>query len=673
MRITFVVFLLGSTGVTFAQGASAPAAPPPVFQTEVIVTAERGKSDRQTLSVPTAVITAPEIEKRPGTTLAEAIETLPGFQMIFSAGTGFRPTTIARGFFGGGEAEYVKLLVDGIPVGDAESGLIDWRMVPAMAIERVEAVRGPSSALYGDASLGGVVQVFTGADDTRRGRIAADAGRLGHRFLSVAYRQPVSNFSLDLLASHSRADGYRARSGARESTASVAARREAGSNEWTARASVDHVDREEPGALTRAQIAADRRASDRLFQHDRDARRRGYGALRYASTRSGFIYSATAHAGARSGGRVRTLLLAPGLGDRAHRDIFTNTTGVSLESSLETRVAGVSGEFRSGGDLSHDRIDTAYRAVGTNGDVGAERARFEGRRAKMAAYATQSFELHSRVRIDAGVRWDRIGDAGVPGAMSHTAWSPKVGATLLLGPASRQTAVFAHASRAFKAATLEQLFDPRPFPDFQGGTFVISNPALRPQRARSVEGGIRQSAGVYRWDIVLYQLRMADEIDFDPATFTYANIGRSTHSGAEIDAALVINAAVSAGLSYAFTRVTPDSAPHAEQLKNIPRHLLRPHITLTLPRGISLHARYVRTAGAFADDANRVALHDRSTIDARVSKRLSRATATLDLINLTDDRYEEVGYVLTDFRGGAVPYFYPATAFAFRAGLSFTF
>lgn len=673
IRIAFVVFVLGSTAASYAQGVSAPATPPPVFQTEVVVTAERGENDPRTLSVSTAVLTRREIEARPGVTLAEVIEMLPGFQMVSSSGIGFRPATIARGFFGGGEAEYVKLLVDGIPVSDPESGLVDWRTVAAMAIERIEAVRGPSSALYGDASVGGVVQVFTSGRDARRGRIVAEGGGLGHRFVSAGFRQPVQAFAIDFIASHARGTGSRARSAVRESAGSIAAHRRAGTHRLTARGSFDDVRRDEPGALTPTQIALDRRASDPLFRHDRDARRSGYGALRYASTGGRFVYNATGHAGARSGARLRTLLLAPGLGDRAFRDIFTTTTGASLESSIDTRIAGLDGDFRSGGDVSHDRISTVYHAASVNGDVGPERARFKGRRAKIAAYATQSIELHTRVRIDAGVRWDRIGDAGVTAAGSHTAWSPRIGATLLLGPASRYTAVFAHASHAFKAATLEQLFDPRPFPDFQGGTFVISNPALRPQRAKSIEGGIRQTAGAHRWEIVLYRMRMTDEIDFDPATFTYANIGRSTHSGAEIDTALLVKADVSAGLSYAFTRVAPDSAAGSEQLKNIPRHIFRPHITFNLPYDTSLHARYVRTAGAFADDANRVPLRDRSTLDMRIAKSFSTATARIDLINLTNDRYEEVGYVLSDFRGGMVPFLYPAPGFSFRAGMELRF
>jgi outer membrane cobalamin receptor len=672
-RIAFVVVLLGSTGSSYAQGVSAPATDTPVFRTEVVVTAERGENDPQTLSVPTTILTRREIEARPGVTLAEAIETLPGFQMIFSSGTGFRPTTIARGFFGGGEAEYVKLLVDGIPLGDAESGLIDWQTVPSASIDRVEAVRGPASALYGDASLGGVVQVFTSAANTPRGRIAGDAGGFGHRSLSASLRQPVREFAVDLLASYNSASGFRARSAARDGAASIAAQRRNGSHQWTARSTFDYVDREEPGALTTVEMAEDRRGSNPLFQHDRDTRRNGYGALRYASTVSRFVYNVMAHGGARSGERLRTLLLAPGLGDRAHRDISTNTAGASVESSIDIRVGRFGGEFRSGGDFSRDRVETSYRTVAASGGTGSELSRFDGDRARVAAYASQSVDVASHLRVDAGLRWDRIGDAGVADRMSHTAWSPKIGATVFFGAPARQTAVFAHASRAFKAATLDQLFDPRPFPDVGGGTFVISNPTLRPQRAKSIEGGIRQNVGAYRWEMVLYRMRMADEIDFDPATFTYANIGRSTHSGAEVDTALPLSAAVSAGVNYAWTRVASGEAIGSRQLKNIPRHVVRPHLTLNLPYEASVHIRYMRTAGAFADDANQVRLADRSTFDARVSKRVSNATATLDLLNLTNDRYEEIGYVLPDFRGGIVPYLYPAQGFTLRAGLAFTF
>ena len=72
-----------------------------------------------------------------------------------------RPVMSARGFFGGGEAEYVLLLVDGLPVSDVESGLIDWSLIPATSVRRVEASRGPGASMYGDSAVGGVIQILT--------------------------------------------------------------------------------------------------------------------------------------------------------------------------------------------------------------------------------------------------------------------------------------------------------------------------------------------------------------------------------------------------------------------------------------------------------------------------------------------------------------------------------
>jgi outer membrane receptor protein involved in Fe transport len=165
-----------------------------------------------------------------------------------------------------------------------------------------------------------------------------------------------------------------------------------------------------------------------------------------------------------------------------------------------------------------------------------------------------------------------------------------------------------------------------------------------------------------------------DEIDFHPATFTYANIGRSTHQGVELDAALFHGSTFAISANYAWTRVIADEpGADAYQLKNIPRHLFRPDITVTLPSKVTIHALYTRTAGAYADDGSRVPLGARSTIDLRVAKRFSRLTTRLDLLNLTGDRYEEVGYILQDFRGESVPFYYPAPGFAVRAGLEFTF
>lgn len=644
--------------------------PVATFRTEVVVTAERGPDDRERLPVAAAVLSRDLLAARPLPTLAHAVNVVPGLHILSSHASGLAPASIARGFFGGGEAEYVTVLIDGVPVGDVESGVVDWRRIPAFAIERIEALRGPASALYGDTALGGVVQVFTSTPSSSMAQIDLGGGSFGTATGGVALGQSFGSTSVQAFGWFRRSDGFRAHSALREGFGSVVVDRASSAGRWSARGSFNYSNRDEPGALTTSQLAADRGIVDDLFRLDRDVARRGYAALRHGVAKERFTSELLARVSARTGDRLRTLLLAPGVGDRADRDISSGSVGISLENSLEDAIIpGRSGRLRFGVDVSRDGMDTTYRAVS---DARAPAAMPTGavavHRWRLAGYATQFVEVGPRATLSAGVRWDGLRDQVDGGSrVVHKAWSPRAGAVVALG---KGVAIFGQLSRAFKAPTLEQLFDPRPFPDFRGGTFLISTAALRPQRATNVEAGIRQSLGRLRWELVGYRMRVRDEIDFDPRTFTYANIGRSAHDGVETELSAFQGVPVAIDVNYSWTRAIPDG--RVNQLKNIPRHVFRPGITLSLPAGVTVYAGYVRTAGAFADDDNRVRLDDRSTADIRIAKRVSRLRLLFDLLNVGDDRYEEVGYVLPDFRGVVVPYFYPAPGFSATAGVEIT-
>jgi iron complex outermembrane recepter protein len=131
------------------------------FQTEIVVTPERGETPRILVPASTVVIDAPALAALPVVHPAEVVSFLPGFHVAQSQFFAGRPVISARGFFGGGEAEYILLLVDGVPVADVESGLIDWSLVPTTSIRRIEAFRGLGASMYGDSAIGGVIQILT--------------------------------------------------------------------------------------------------------------------------------------------------------------------------------------------------------------------------------------------------------------------------------------------------------------------------------------------------------------------------------------------------------------------------------------------------------------------------------------------------------------------------------
>ncbi|MGZ9928162.1 TonB-dependent receptor, partial [Escherichia coli] len=77
-----------------------------------------------------------------------------------------------------GESDYVKVLVDGVPVNDP-GGAYNFAHLTTDNVERVEVLRGPASVLYGSDAVTGVVQIFT-----RRGAgpTAVHASALGGSF-----------------------------------------------------------------------------------------------------------------------------------------------------------------------------------------------------------------------------------------------------------------------------------------------------------------------------------------------------------------------------------------------------------------------------------------------------------------------------------------------------------
>src|SRR4051812_37527887 len=248
-----------------------------VAREEIVVTA-RVPEPRDEAVAASSVITRKQIETMPAVALPEIVERVPGVTMFFDNDFSYgQPMPSARGFFGGGVVEYVKVLVDGVPVGDPESGLADWRHLRAAGIERVEMLRGPASPLYGDTALGGVIEVVTrpnGAGDDATVRLGG--GSFGSRSIDASGHAGAgvlrSTFSLFGAAT----DGYRAHSANDDCGADAALEHLGDAARFGLTFSYGRKNRDDPGAITDALVAADRRAANPFFLSDneRTTRRR---------------------------------------------------------------------------------------------------------------------------------------------------------------------------------------------------------------------------------------------------------------------------------------------------------------------------------------------------------------------------------------------------------------
>ncbi len=126
-------------------------------QQQIQVTATRLATPVNELVADVSVIDRATLERSQGRTLVEVLSQQAGLQFASNGGLGKTASLFIRGL----EARHTLLLVDGIRVGSATVGTPSLDNLPLEAVDRIEIVRGPMSALYGSGAFGGVVQIFT--------------------------------------------------------------------------------------------------------------------------------------------------------------------------------------------------------------------------------------------------------------------------------------------------------------------------------------------------------------------------------------------------------------------------------------------------------------------------------------------------------------------------------
>lgn len=106
----------------------------------------------------------------------------------------------------------VLLLVDGIPQNDNFNNAIawvGWGYIPKDAIQRIEIVRGPMSALYGSEGLGGVINIITKNPQSPRETTVTGKGGKGYTFGGeMFYSQKFQNLGVLLTGGYEGSRGF---------------------------------------------------------------------------------------------------------------------------------------------------------------------------------------------------------------------------------------------------------------------------------------------------------------------------------------------------------------------------------------------------------------------------------------------------------------------------------
>jgi vitamin B12 transporter len=124
---------------------------------EFVVSATRWQVNAQQLPSSATVLTSADLAARNGTSLASALEGVPGLLLKSYGGPGSVSTTSLRGM----GAEHTLVLVDGQRYNNVRDGQVDFGIFLLQNVDRVEVLRGGYSAIYGADALGGIVNIVT--------------------------------------------------------------------------------------------------------------------------------------------------------------------------------------------------------------------------------------------------------------------------------------------------------------------------------------------------------------------------------------------------------------------------------------------------------------------------------------------------------------------------------
>lgn len=145
---------------------------------QTVITGTR--SERVLLDTPvrTEVITSESIQQIHARNAKEALSLAPGLQIQKIHGkTGYEVG------MQGVSSGRVLVLIDGEPVSASSGSTVDLTQISTINIDRIEIVKGATSALYGSNAIGGVINIISSPIDTNQYLFRWDGGSFGSQNL----------------------------------------------------------------------------------------------------------------------------------------------------------------------------------------------------------------------------------------------------------------------------------------------------------------------------------------------------------------------------------------------------------------------------------------------------------------------------------------------------------
>jgi len=639
----------------------------PAYRLEgITVTVARSQDDINQLPFSVGLLGMAAIQRLQATiSLDESLREIPGVFVANRYNLALGERISIRGF--GARSQFgvrgVRIIQDGIPLTmpDGQSQLSNLDLAAA---GRIEVIRGPSSALYGNAS-GGVIKIRSQSsppvalrpelwvlgggygNDRFYQKWDAKAGGQGGRF---DYFGHFSYFDSQGYRTHSTAEHFLLNTRVRY--------RPDDRSELTAVFNYANTPvAQNPSTLTDtvAAIKPDT-ARDIVLPPDQCPRDPGFAGCQGLgeSSRQGQLGLSYLR---RLGGVHRISVMGYGLGRKLENQIpFTlihldrRVGGARIEYALAPKSGIVPG-LTAGLDIDYqndDRVESASdgETVGQVQIDQNENVTALGLFAVTGLLFNPSLELtasarYDRVRFDVEDHLATLEDPDDSGTLIMDQLSPMIGLRYTGAPWLN---IYGSVSRSFQTPTTTELTDSL-------GGF---NQNLQPERATNYEIGVKGTAASrLSYSLALFHMDITDLIIGSEAPSTervyFENAGSSTHNGVEAGLSALLSNGLVFTASYTFSNFffddfrTDEGDLGGNKLPGVPPNRLFAKLAYARGLGLSTWASLTAVDGYFVDNANQSRNDGYVVVDLRIGyaarTRRLEIVPLLGLNNLFDVRY----------------------------------
>ena len=513
-----------------------------------------------------SIITADDIARSPGSTLQDILSREPGIQTssVFGGVNGAGTTIDIRGF-GASAASNTIVLINGRRLTDIDLAGVDFSAIPRDSIERIEISRGNSGAvLYGDGAVGGVINIVTktGVNLPPSAQISGGYGSFRQREGNLSANASMGPFSASVFANAVNSDGYRVNNALRQRNVHGDFRYFVDGGNFYGNISADDQKLGLPGArlvtLTSSELETDRRG---------------------ATTPTAFANKQGVNV---TLGYSRMLLdglelIVDGGIRQKDQQVFSSLSGFDASDDrglvtysftpriiAQADVFGLPSKTIAGVDFYDATLNANKSAKLSDPPV----HRFTLMQRSLAAYGQQTVGVTPNTDVSWGARLQQTSlsasdkfDPNAPGgffeAQAVPLHSVEAQHALHLGAEHRFNdtfAVFVRLARSFRTPNVDERIGVQSFPvDFN----------LRTQTSRDMEAGVRINFGPLNIRSSVYDMRLNDEIHFNPSIFANTNLDPTRRYGSETSTTLRVDQNLTLKGGFAYTRSVFQEGPFA--------------------------------------------------------------------------------------------------------------